>query len=480
MNGHDMVSGTIWKFLERLGVFGAQFVIQIILARILEPSDYGSLAIMLVCVTVSNVIIQNGFNAGIIQRQDVREEDFSSVLWVTLGISFFLYSVIFILAPFISGFYNSPILVLPLRVIALGLFPGAVNSIQIAKVSKDFDFKKLFISNLSGIIISGIAGIIVALNGGGLWALVIQNLLNLVISCVVMAHMVKIKFKVYLDVQRIQIYFKYGWKLVLSGVLNTISDQLNGLIIGYKYTTETLGYYTRGMQFPNYGITIIEGTMTGVLLPAMSKVQESKDDGKKVMRAAITLSTYLTFPLMAGLAAISKNLVLLFLSEKWLACVPYLKIFCAVYAFYPVHICNLQTLNSVGRSDLFLKIEIIKKIYSIATSVLMIIMFNTPMAIAISTLVLTPLSWFVNAYPNSKLINYSFMEQVRDLLPNLSLALPMYILLELINLFRIGYITIIIQVLFGFVFYFVVSLMLKYENLDILLDLLKKCISKRE
>lgn len=478
MNKQKVVGGTIWKFLERIGVFGSQFVIQVILARILDPSDYGALAIMLVFVTVSNVIIQNGFNAGIIQRKDVLEEDYSSVLWMTLAISTVLYLLIFILAPVIAYIYKSPILTAPLRVIAIGLFPGAINSIQIAKVSRDFDFKKLFISNVLGIVLSGTIGIIIAINGGGLWALVFQNVINLIISCMVMAYMVRIRFRFYISFQRIKAYLQFGWKLVASGGLNTISDQLNGLIIGYKYATETLGYYTRGMQFPNYGINVIEGTMTGVFLPAMSKVQDDKDEGKRVMKAAMTLSTYLTFPLMAGLAAVSDNLVLLILSDKWLGCVSYLKIFCAVYALYPVHICNLQALNSVGRSDLYLKIEVIKKLYSISASILMIIMFNTPMAIAICTLVLTPLSWYVNSYPNRGLIGYSFMEQVKDLFPNMALAVPMYILLELLNLFHLGYITIVIQIIVGVVFYFSASRLFRYKNLDIIIDMIKKFVRR--
>lgn len=480
MNKQNIIGGTIWKFFERIGVFGTQFIIQVILARILVPSDYGALSIMMVFVTVSNVIIQNGFNAGLIQRKDVIDEDYSSVLWMTLGISSVLYFVIFCLAPLIAYIYKMPILIAPLRVIAIGLFPGAINSIQIAKVSREFDFKKLFISNIFGIIVSGTIGIIIAIYGGGLWALVVQNILNLIISCLVMTHIVRIRFCFRLNFQRIKVYLQYGWKLIVSGVLNTISDQMNGLIIGYKYTTETLGYYTRGMQFPSYGINVIEGTMTGILLPAMSKVQDNKDDGKKVMKAAMTLSTYLTFPLMAGLAAMSENVVLLVLSDKWLGCVPYLKIFCAVYAFYPVHICNLQALNSIGRSDLYLKIEIIKKSYSISASILMILMFNTPMAIAVCTLFLTPLSWFVNSYPNRQLINYCFKEQVRDLIPNMVLALLMYMLLELLNCFHLGYIVIPIQVVIGITFYVSISRCLRFNNLDIIMSMMKKLIRRNK
>lgn len=484
MEDQGILQGVIWKFMERLGVFSTQFVVQIILARILAPSDYGTLSIMLVFTTVSNVIIQSGFNAGLIQRKDVSENDYSTVLWISLGIALVLYVLIFCMAPFLSAVYQLPALTKPLRVIAVGMFPGAINSIQIAKVSKEFDFKKLFYSNISGIFVSGMIGISIALHGGGIWALVAQNIMNLLISCCVMYFMVRIKFRFFIDLRRLKIFLAYGWKLIVSGVLNTVSEQLNGLIIGYKYTTETLGFYTRGMQFPNYGITIVEGTMTGVLLPSLSKVQDDKMSRKKVMKSALSLSTYIVFPLMAGLAAASEHLVMLVLSDKWIGCVGYLKIFCVVYALYPVHICNLQALNSVGRSDLYLAIEIIKKIYTLSLSVLMLLLFDTPMAIAIGALALSPVGWFVNAYPNKKIMGYGFWEQLKNLFPNMALSVSMYMMLEWINFLDIGYATIIIQMLVGVVYYIAVSKIFKLKQIEIFRSLasnaLHKCLNSNK
>lgn len=480
MDSQKFLRGTIWKFLERIGVFGTQFIVQIILARSLAPSDYGLLSIMLVFITISNVIIQSGFSVGLIQRKDVSEDDYSTVLWISLGIACFLYSIIYAAAPFISTFYKSTELTKPLRIIALGLFPGAINSIQLAKVSREFDFKKLFFSNVSGIALSGVIGIIIALNGGGIWSLVAQNVINLIVSCLVMAVMVKIKIRCFVDLKRIYIFLSYGWKLIISGVLNTISEQLNGLVIGYKYTTEALGFYSRGMQFPNYGITIIEGTMTGVLMPAISQAQEEKSKAKTIMRNAMLLTTYLVFPILGGLAVISHELILVLLTDKWVGCVPYLQIFCGVFAFYPVHVCNLQALNALGRSDLFLKLEIIKKIYSIILVILMIVLFDSPLAIAICTLAISPLGWFVNSYPNRKLLDYSFFEQLKDLVPAFINTAVMMVLVFPISYIKASpVILLIVKVIIGVISYILISIITKnkqfYKIVDLMNNLVKKC-----
>lgn len=480
MDNNIILKSTLWKFLERIGVFGTQFIVQIILARLLDPSDYGSLAIMTIFITISNVLIQNGFNTALIQRKDVQNKDYASILWVSLLIAFIVYAIIFFLSPFIAKVYDSPGLLWPLRVIALVLFPGAYNSVQLAKVSREMDFRKILYSNLTGTIIAGGVAIIIAYSGGGLWALVVQTVLHSIMGCAVMTITVNLKITFGIEWKRIRSFLSFGWKLVVSGILNTLSEQLNSLVIGIKYSASALGYYTRGMQFPQYGVSILEGTMSSVLLPALSKVQNNKIEAKRIMRNTMLLSSYLVFPLMAGLAAVSKNLVIILLTDKWLACVPYMQVFCFIFALYPVHVCNLQALNAMGRSDWFLKLEVIKKIYSITATVFMIILFDSPMAIAVCTLVISPVGWFVNSFPNRQFLDYGFTSQVKDLMPVILVSIILYGTVSVFNYFIGGGIVIFLQVITGILIYISLSYLLGIEQFFQIVKVLRNIFRRNQ
>ena len=421
----SVFSGLFWKLLERFGVQGIQFVLQIVLARILSPDHYGTLSMMIIFITLANVFVQNGFNAALIQNKDVTEEDYSSVFWLSLGIAGVLYGVIFLSAPVIANFYRMPDLEAPLRVLALTLFPGALNSVQLAKISREMDFKKVFFGNISGIILAGIAGLVLAMLGGGLWALVIQNLLNIIIACAVMFFSSKWRPRLVFNFRRIGELFHFGWKLLAASLLDSLQQSLSGLVIGKKYDSVTLGYFNRGLQFPQFAMNAIVGAMQGVLLPAMSEKQDNRQQVKALMRNALTVSSYVIFPMMAGLAAVATPLIRLLLTEKWLPAVPYMQINCFAFAFYSVHVCNLQAINAVGRSDLFLKLEIIKKVYSLVFLVIAVACFDSPIAIAMTGVIGTILGWYMNAVPNKKLIGYSFLEQVRDLLPMMVMSMLM-------------------------------------------------------
>lgn len=421
-----MKTALLWKLLERFGVQGIQFVLQIILARILSPEHYGVLSLMIIFTNLANVFIQSGFNTALIQNKDVTEEDYSSVFWISLGIAAALYGAIFLGAPAIAAFYRMPDIVLPLRVLALSLFPGTLNSIQLAKVSREMDFKKVFFSSISGILIAGFAGVVVAVMGGDLWALVVQNLLNITTACTVMLFTVNWHPRPVCNLKRVAVLFRYGWKLLVAALLDTLQQNLSSLVIGKKYNSDTLAYYNRGLQFPQFVINAINGAMSSVLLPAMSEQQDDVHQVKALMKNSITVSAYIIFPMMAGLAAVSEPLIRLLLTEKWLPAVPYMQINCVFFAFYSVHVCNLQAMNAVGRSDWFLKLEIVKKVYSLVLLVIAVVYFDSPIAIAMTGVIGTGLGWYVNAYPNKTLIGYSFMEQMKDLLPLIGMTGIMY------------------------------------------------------
>lgn len=455
-----------WKLLERFGVQGIQFILQIILARLLSPEHYGVLSIMIIFTSLANVFIQTGFNTALIQNKDVTEEDYSSVFWVTLGIAGIMYGLIYLGAPLIGDFYAMPDIVAPLRILALMLFPGAMNSIQLAKVSRELDFKKVFYSNIGGIVVAGVAGIAVAYMGGGLWALVVQNILNTAVACVVMWFTVKWRIRLVCNLRRVTELFRFGWKLLVSALLDTLYQDLSSLVIGKKYDSGTLGYYNRGKQFPQFIINAVNGAVQSVMLPAMSAEQDDREKVKNMMRSSMTMSAYIIFPIMAGLAAVATPLVSLLLTDKWLPCVPYMQVYCFSLAFYPVHSCNLQAINAMGRSDLFLKLEIIKKSYGIVFLAIAVFCFDSPLAIASIELFAFWIGWFVNSFPNKKLISYSYKEQMFDLFPILFMALCMCGLVVMVGKWcqSAGMLTILmmlIQILFGVAVYLLLSFIIK-------------------
>lgn len=445
----------------------------------LDPEHYGVLSLMVIFTTLANVFIQTGFNTALIQNKDVTEDDYSSVFWVTLGIAGVLYAVIFLAAPLIAVFYEMPEIILPLRVMALMLLPGAMNSVQLARVSREMDFKKVFTGNLSGILVAGFAGIAVALLDGGLWALVVQTMLNVIVACVVMFFTVRWRPRMVCNLARIRVLFRFGWKLLASSLLDTLYQDLRSLVIGKKYDSATLGYYNRGKNFPQFIITAVNGTVQSVMLPAMSAKQDDPAQVKALMRNSVMLSSYILFPMMAGLAGVAEPLVRVLLTEKWLPCVPYLQIYCFTLAFYPVHSCNLQAINSMGRSDIFLKLEIIKKAIGIASLVVAVFCFDSPIAIAMTGVFTTVVSCFINASPNRKLIGYSYHEQMTDILPSLILSLGMLgcvLAVQLLGLSNL--LTLVLQVLTGVSVYVLLSGLLRLESFRFLLGMLRKNMGK--
>ena len=477
---NNTINGLLWKFLERFGVSGVQFILQIILARLLSPDDYGVLSIMIIFTTLANVFIQNGFNTSLIQKQDVDNRDYSSVFWLSILFSILLYIILFLFAPVLADFYKMPQICFPFRIISLMIIPGALNSIQIAIVSKKMDFKKIFTSNLFSIILSGIIGIMLAYLGAGIWALVFQTLLNVLLACLVMWFTVKWRPSLIFDFNRVKILFGYGWKLLVSTLLDTLYQDLSSLVIGKKYNSTTLGYYNRGKQFPQFLINSINGAIQSVMLPAISSIQDYKEQVKSMMRRSITLSSYIIFPVMVGLAVVAEPTVKILLTNKWLSCVPYMQIFCISFAFYPIHSCNLQTINAIGRSDIFLKLEIIKKSIGIIVLCIVVFCFDSPIIIALTNVLTTFISCFINAYPNKQLINYSYIEQMKDILPNILLSCLMGLLIYPILFLNLNaLITLLIQIILGIFIYVLSSIISKNNSFYYILNIIKEIFKGR-
>lgn len=475
----NVLSAIIWKFMERAGVQGVQFLLQIILARLLTPKEYGIISLITVFIILANVFIQSGFNTALIQKRDVKEEDFSTVFYISIIVAIILYIILFFSAPFIADFYHIRELTYVLRVLAIILFFGAFNSIQNAIISRTMQFKKLFVSSVISMIISGSIGILLAYLGFGVWALVAQQLINQISITIILWFTLKWRPRLVFSLNRVKCLFSYGWKILVSSLIETLYMNLRSLIVGKVYTSEMLAFYNRGEQFPQVIVSTINGSIQSVMLPALSAEQDNKVIVKKLVRRSIVTSSFLIFPLMIGLAVTAEPLIKIVLTDKWLECVPFMQIFCLTYALWPIHTANLQAINALGRSDIYLKLEIIKKVVGI--SILLISVFYGVYAIALGGLVAGIISSFINSYPNLKLLDYSYREQLKDILPSLLLSIIMGGLVYSILFLNMNpYITLVIQVLFGVFIYILLAIIFKLECFEYLIKMLISILNNKK
>lgn len=467
-----VINSLFWKLMERGGVQGIQFIVQIVLARILSPNDYGIIALLTIFIALANVFIQSGFNTALIQNKDVKEEDFSSVLYISLVVATILYIVLFFASPFIADFYKIEELKQVLRVLSIILFFGAFNSIQNAIIARTMQFKKLFIVSVFSVLISGIVGITLAYSGFGVWALVVQQIVNQASTTFILWFTLKWRPKLIFSIKRVGILFSYAWKLLVSSLIDTLYMNLRGLIIGKVYTYNMLAFYNRGEQFPKLIVNNLNGAIQSVMLPTLSAEQENKKRVKELVRRSIVTSSFLIFPMMIGLAVVAEPLIVILLTDKWLKCVPFMQICCLTYTLWPIHTSNLQAINALGRSDIFLKLEIIKKI--IGVIILIISMFYGVYAIALGGLLSGIISSFINAYPNLKLLNYGYKEQIKDILPSLSLSLIMGGVVYSILFLNISpYFTLVIQIFTGAIVYISLAKLFKLECYEYLFYTIK-------
>ncbi len=474
-----VISSLVWKFLERLGTQGIQFVVSIILARLLLPSDYGIITMIMVFTAIANSFIQSGFSTSLIQKKNSDELDFSSVLYTSFVIAIICYLILYFTSPLIADFYQMPQIKVILRVLALTLFFGAFNSVQNAKLSKDMKFKTLFFSSLGAIIVSGTTGITMAYLGFGAWALVGQQLANIIASTIILWFTSGWRPKIMFSLTRVKGLFSYGWKIMCSSLIDTFYQNLYNLVIGKFYNSATLGNYNKGEQFPKLIAVNIDGAIGSVMLPAYAREQERKDKVKKMVRRAIVTSSLILFPLMLGLAAIAEPLVKILLTDKWLGCVPFMQILCVVYALYPINTANLQAIKALGKSDYFLKLEIIKKILGI--TVLIITVPHGVYIMAIGQVIVTIISTMINAFPNRKLLNYNYFEQVKDILPNLLIAILMFIVVYPIKYLIDNTILLLtIQIIVGAIIYIALMNIFKVEAFNYLFDIIEKRFKKNK
>lgn len=477
MKSENIVSNFIWRFAERCGAQLVSFVVSIVLARILAPEDYGTIALVTVFTAILQVFVDSGLGTALIQKKDADDLDFSSVFYFNFAMCLVLYSGMFIAAPYIAIFYEDMTLTPVIRVLSLTIVISGVKGIQQAYVSRNMLFKRFFFSTIGGTIFSAFLGIGLAFSGYGVWALVAQQLSNTMIDTLILWITVKWKPKKEFSWKRLRTLFSYGWKLLVSSLLDTVYNNLRNLIIGKMYSSADLAYYNQGDKFPKIIVTNINTSIDSVLLPTMSNEQDDRNRIKSMTRRAIKTSTYVMAPLMMGLAFGAESIVKIVLTDKWLPCVPFLRLFCITYMFWPVHTANLNAIKAMGRSDWFLKLEIVKKI--VGLFFLLSSMWFGVMAMAYSLLLSSILSQIINAWPNRQLLGYGYLEQVRDFAPGILLAIGMGICVYFIGFLPLPTIvTLLIQIIIGAVIYIGASALLKLEEFEYILGMAKSFLKK--
>ncbi len=467
----------IWRFAERCGAQGVTFIVSIVLARLLAPEVYGSLALVTVFINLLNTFISCGMGTALIQKKDADDLDFSTLFYFNITMCTVLYIALFFISPIIAAFYEDITLTPVLRVLGITLLISGVKNIQSASVSRNLQYKRFFFATLGGTVTAAIVGITMAVSGYGIWALVAQSLINNFIDTVILFFTVKWRPKLIFSFKRLKYLFGYGWKLLASSLLEKLYIELRQLIIGKVYTKADLAFYNKGSTFPGLAIDNIISAIDSVLLPTMSREQDDITRVKAMMRRSIRTSTYIIAPMMIGLAVCAKPLISLILTDKWLDSVFFMRIFCISYMFYPIHTANLNAIKAMGRSDWFLKLEIAKKIVGLILVVST--MFISVEAMAYSLLLSTLLSTIINAYPNKKLLNYSWAEQMKDIIPYILLAVAMgtpVFLLQFLPLPQI--VILVLQVITGAAIYIGLSFILKLEIFNYLLGILKGFLKK--
>lgn len=469
----SVLSNLFWRFSERTAAQGVSFVVSVVLARMLTPEDYGLVGLITVFISIATVFVSSGFGSALIQKENVTQRDYSSVFFFSILMGVVMYIALFFTAPIIANFYKEPLLIAVIRILALSLIIGGINSVQQAYVSRTMQFKRFFYSTIIGTVISAIIGIYMAYRGAGVWALVAQTLSNQIIDTCILWFTVKWRPTFEFSISEMKKMFNYGWKLLFSNLIDTVYNNLYSLVIGKFYSAKDLGYYNRGRNIPNIVITNINGSIQSVMFPAFSNCQGEKVRLKAMVRRSIVTSTYIIMPAMIGLAAVAEPLTVLLLTEKWLPSVPFMQFSCFVLAFWPIHTTNLQAINAVGRSDIFLKLEIIKKIIGLS-----ILIASIPFglyAMMIGNCFSAIICSFLNANPNKRLLNYGYREQIMDILPSILLSLFMGAMVLMWTLCDMNNIIILIlQIITGVVIYVGGSKLFKLESYTYIVSMVKQ------
>ena len=468
----------LWSAIERFSVQAVQFIFQIILARLLSPFDYGLIAMLAIFMAIAQTFIDSGFTNALIKKLDRTDTDFSTVFYFNILISIIIYIILYLCAPLIASFYRTPELTRITRVYMLSLPIIALGAIQRTQFTIKVNFKDQAIASFSGALVGGIIGIILAAQSYGAWALVFSALATNIVTTIAFWIRSPWRPRWEFSLVSLRTMFSFGSKLLFSGLLDTAYRNLYQFVIGRRFSKQDLGYYSRADQFAQFPSSNITGIIQRVTYPILCTMADDDDTLLSAYRQYIKLAAYIIFPLMIGLAAVAKPLILIILGQKWQFAAIILQIICFSYLWYPIHALNLNLLIVKGRSDLFLRVEIIKKVVGIC--ILIVVMNFSVKIMAAGNVVSSMIALFINTYYTKKLSSYGILMQIRDISPYLFLSilscLPAFVLCGFYNSNALMLIASIILSVF---IYILLSEILKVPELSMIFNSLSKITNKR-
>lgn len=467
------ISGMIWQLGSRFGSNGIQLLTYLILARLLQPHDFGVIAIVGVFINFSNLLINSGLGTALIQSNKVDDLDYSSVLYVSIILAFIFYVIIYFTAPFIAEYYHQDSIILVLRIYSISLIFFAINGVQTSILYRKLEFKKISILSLIPVLISGIISVLLAFLGFGVYALVANSISTGLLSVLMFSFILKWKPKLEFSISRIKIFFSYSYKILLGNLIDETYKSIFPLIIGKVYTTNSLGFYNFARQMPSLLTATFNATVASVAFPIYSINQNDTYKLKVMVRQSLTLGNFIIFPIMGGLAAISEQLITILFTVKWLPSVPYLQWFCVIYGLSHLDNYNFYAISALGKSDIFLKYQILKK--SISIVLLLITVPFGIQTIIYGQVLLAILSIIINFKPNLVWLGYSIKEQLNDIWPYFAASLIMFIGIRFINLIEMNLIMkLLVEIFAGIIIYFFMAIILKLKGLNTLINIMKK------
>lgn len=467
------VKGVVWSSIERFSTQGVQFLIMIIMARLLTPKDYGLIGMLAIFLAVAQSLIDSGFSQALIRKQDRTDVDNSTVFYFNIVVSSALYLILFIAAPFVADFYNQPELTSVMRVVCLGVILNSLAVVQRALLTVRIDFKTQAKASLSAAVISGCIGIVLAYCGFGVWSLVVQQLLNLSVNTLLLWIFSKWRPIAVFSWKSFHELFAFGSKMLASGLLDTLYRNIYPIVIGKLFSASSLGHYTRAHQFSEFPSSNVTGIIQRVTYPILCGIQDETERLAIVYRKFLKLSAFIIFPLMIGLSAVARPFIDIALGTQWGFCGQLLQIICFAMMWYPIHAINLNLLQVKGRSDLFLRLEIIKKILGIT-----VLCITAPFGLVVmcyGQIFNSIVALVINTYYTGKLINVGFIRQMKDLLPTILLSLTMFGAILLVNGFiEVNMHRLVIGVLVGIIVYASGSYIFKFKELQTLFSLIRR------
>lgn len=468
--------GMIWKLAEKISTQSISIVVQIILARLLLPEDYGLIGYLTVFINISEVFLSQGLTTALIQKKNADSLDFSSVFLANIILSVLIYIIFYFVAPYIAIFYNEPLLTDIMRTLSIMVIIGAFSAVHSAIMSKYLEFKKSFLRGLANTLTYAGVGVLLAHLGFGVWTLVYAKLAGAFVGTIVLCLTIKWRFVFKIDFFRIKSLFRFSSKVLGSNLLNVIFNNVNPLIIGKFYDSAMLGQYQRGQNIPHVIMSAIDGSMSEVMYPTLSELQDQIENLKSVLRRTMKLSMYIVFPMLVGILITARDFTIVFLTEKWLPSVPYMQLTCIICMFWPLS-ARTQALNSIGRSDVTFKLSFITKTLSLICLIAFAPISVT--AIMLGEIVVSVLDLFISSVYIKKYIHYSLQELMMDILPTFLLSVVMGGILYCIRFLNFENVVIlIIQILAGIVIYIAGSVIFKMESFEYLIKILKDLLGK--